>query len=148
MSTREMHVSGSQDEQDPSTSTDILRITLSTALKSRLVTRDDHNGKILKYMTGHGIPTEAKNRRRSSESHGCVTEKGNLGGISKKARPCWCHSGTPSILPGWSDRPCLPGLSPYTHSASSNPLAHLVTAVPLLTIGLLLVIWPYNYSLP
>lgn len=62
-SIREMHILGSQDEQDPPTSTDILRITLCTVLKSRLVTRDDHNGKILKYMTGHGVLTEDKNKR-------------------------------------------------------------------------------------
>lgn len=103
-------------------------------------------------MTGHGGLTEDKNKRRGSK-HGYRTGKGDLGGVPKKVPPCWCHSGTPSILPGRSDRPCLPGLSPHTLSAriQSNPLALLVTVVPLLTTGFLLSLWPYtwpnNYSL-
>lgn len=116
MPAREMHVLGSQDKQDPPTTTDILRIMLCTALKSRLVMMDDHNAKILKYMTGHGGLTEDKNKRRGSEPR-CMTRKGNLGSVPKKVPSCWHHSGTPSILPGGSKGPHLPGLSPHTHSA-------------------------------
>lgn len=65
MSAKEMHVLGSQDEQDPPTITDVLRIALCTVLKSGLVMMDDHNGKILEYMTGHGTRT-----RREAASPG------------------------------------------------------------------------------
>lgn len=116
MSAKEMHVLGSQDEQDPPTITDVLRIALCTVLKSGLVMMDDHNGKILKYMSGHGGLAEDKNKRRGSEPR-CMTRNGNLGGVPKKVLPCWCHSGTPKILPGGKEGPHLPGLSPCTHSA-------------------------------
>lgn len=79
--------------------------------------RDDHNGKILKYMTGYGGLTEDKNTRRGSE-HRCVTGKCNLSGVPKKVPPCWCHSGTPSTLPGGSDGPAWPFT---THPLSLNP---------------------------
>lgn len=62
MSAMEMHVLDSQDEQDPPTITDTLRIILCTVLKFRLVMGDDHKGKILKYMTGYGGLTEDKTR--------------------------------------------------------------------------------------
>lgn len=109
---------GSQNKQDTPISTDILRITLCTALKTRVVIRDDHNGKILKYVTGHGGLTEGKDKRRGSE-HRCMTGKGNLGGVPKKVPPCWCHSGTPSIPR--RERQALPAWPFTMHPLSLNP---------------------------
>lgn len=98
-------------------------------------------------MTGHWDLTEDKHKRRGSQ-HGWMTGKGNLSSVPKKVPPCWYHSGTPSILP--VKGPPLPGLSPRTHSdwIQSNPASPSVSAVPLLTTGLLLVTWPFNYSCP
>lgn len=140
-----MHVLDSQDEQDPPTITDTLRIILCTVLKFRLVMGDDHKGKILKYMTGYGGLTEDKTRGEAV-STGIWVQRVTL--VVSQRR--YLHAGVTLVLPqsfqdGVRVLACL-----AFHHAPTQPESKVIQLLILFQLYhyWLLVTQPYNYSLP
>lgn len=128
MSTREMHVLGSQDEQDPPTITDILRIILFTELKSRLVMTDDQMEKYWNTWQDMGAWLWTK-IRGEAVSTSVWLETVTL--VVSQRRDL--HAGVTLVHPqSFQDGlRALPCHSPHTHSAwiQSNPASHSACAI-------------------